>query len=510
MSPTPGDIYVCHNGRLDAYVAFQITHVKDDGALAVLTLDWSDVALPDDAALAAMKPAVFDFMYWTGRHQHCWVGATVPRQCRHVGWRPPLVTDEVRSYSAWPDGSLLGRQRWWQALDPALVRAFKAAADGPRDQTVVLEADGRTVTRGTSRLDSALLNAAPSLSVFDALPLLGELDVDTPVPGLLPWLRTRPLITELDISGQHDPVLDVRGTHLLRLSVDVTGMREIFLNDGLNFLFLRGKASPDLILHGEQGGRYLSVQAGDAELPWSGLPELEALSLRGMRSVDAGIVAARLPSLRQLRIWGGPCVMQNLDRLGELSKLSYLTLTDVFPPAGSAFPAPSCWPGLSTLWLQSIPTDLAAAVKKAYRGEAAKGLDLSVKQPRKPEWLAANLDNPFREWDGSDVVTPAQAKKAATLYRKARADALKLAADLADDADGLVEALTPVVHAYTEGFNAMDRRAGFIDTVAREQIYMAWVGIVQAVEEKRRESLGSEVAPLPQAVLDAMDEVRDF
>jgi hypothetical protein len=154
---------------------------------------------------------------------------------------------------------------------------------------------------------------------------------------------------------------------------------------------------------------------------------------------------------------------------------------------------------------------LAAAAKKAYKAETARGLNLSVRQPRKPEWLAANLDNPFREWDGSEFVTSAQAKKAATLYRKARTDALKLAADMATQAGPLADALRPVVLAYTEGFNAMDRRSSFIETVEREQIYMALMGIVDAVEAKRREVAGDGIDALDRArVEEAMDEVREF
>lgn len=510
MKPVLGDIYVTFNARAQCYVAFQITHVDEEGRGAVLTLDWNGQALPDEAALAAMQPAIFNFMYWQDRHQHSWVSDVVPRHWQHVGNRPPMITVDVRSYSAWPDGSLVERQRWWDALDPALVKTFKAAADGPRDTSVLIEGEGFSVPRSTSRISSLALNAAPSLALFDELPLLGTIEIEAPVPGLFAWLRTRPMINELQLRCRQDSVIDLRGSHLRRLSVDVTGVRELYLNDGLDFLSLLGRPDAGLTIHGEDGGRWLDVQTEDPELLWAGLPALDALSLRTMPVLDAGRIVDRFPGLDSLRVWGGPCVLHHLERLGELQAMRFLTLTDVFPPAGSVFPAPAQWPRLSTMWLQSIPADLAAAVKKAYKGEAAKGLDLSVRQPRKPEWLAANLDNPFRDWDGSEHITAAQAKKAATLYRKARSDALKLAVEMAGQVDDLAEALSHVGHAYAQGFNVLDRRSGFIETEEREHIYVAWVGIVDAVQAKRVDVLGEDIQAMPQAVYEAMDAVRDF
>jgi hypothetical protein len=516
MTPAPGDIYVVHNSRLDAYTAVQVTHVGGEnraGLLAVLTLDWLGKSLPDDAALDAMRPGSFDFMFWNAHRQHLWLQGPVPQRFQHVGRREPLVTADTQSFGGgWPDGDTHFLQRRWDAIDADVRARFKTAAREERhDKTVVLEAGGLALTRSTGRVNGKVLSALASLADLDALPLLTTVEADAPVPGLLPWLRTRPTINELILSGQDTPVIDLRGTNLGRVAIDMTGVREIHLNDGLDTLTLNGTASADLVVHGEDNGRWLTVNLQAVAPVWSGLPEVSSLNLHGVKSLDANDIVQAFPRLQDLRIWGAPGILQGLERLAALKSLSTLMLNDVFPPADAALPGPSAWPALAMLWLTSVPADLAAAAKKAYKAETARGLNLSVRQPRKPEWLAANLDNPFREWDGSEFVTSAQAKKAAMLYRKARTDALKLAADMATQAGPLADALRPVVLAYTEGFNAMDRRSSFIETVEREQIYMALMGIVDAVEAKRREVAGDGIDALDRArVEEAMDEVREF
>ena len=57
-------------------------------------------------------------------------------------------------------------------------------------------------------------------------------------------------------------------------------------------------------------------------------------------------------------------------------------------------------------------------------------MDLQITKPRKPEWLAQNLGNPFRGWDGAEHIPVSAARKAANQYRKTRSQLMKLAADV--------------------------------------------------------------------------------
>ncbi|WP_406235489.1 hypothetical protein ACI703_06920 [Isoptericola jiangsuensis] len=502
--PAPGDIHIVHNERLQAFVAYQLTHQDArDGSLAVLTLDWTGPALPDPTTVAAMQPARFNDLQQDDALHHLWVGKRPPRDFQHVGRREPLIAAVPKKSGSWPDGSEVARQRRWDALDAPAVQAFKHATAAPEDRSVLLENGEYPVRRCATRLDGAAMNLAPSLALFDALPLLTRLDISEPVPGLLPWLRTRPLIHTLDISQLQDTTLDLRGTNLVQASIDASGLRHLHLNDGLSRLTLHGTLEPDLRITAEDEGRWLTLISTDATLAWTGLPSLGELQLRDVRELDGGRIAERFPQLRALRIIGAPAVLHGLPRLGELGQLHTLSASGVFPAGDAVFPAPGHWPRLCRLWLSSVPAALGAAIRKAYAREVASGLDLEVSQLRKPDWLAANLDNPFRDWDGSAQVSTAQANKAATLYRKACTDALKLAAATCDAA-ALTVALAQVGRAYTEGFNALDRRSGFIETEEREQIYTAWLAIVDAVEARGGTALDREVLRA------AMNEVRTF
>jgi len=58
-----------------------------------------------------------------------------------------------------------------------------------------------------------------------------------------------------DGGAQDAPLL-----RLSRLSLDVTGVQELFLNDGLDDLTLLGTAAPELKIHAEADGSWLTLE----------------------------------------------------------------------------------------------------------------------------------------------------------------------------------------------------------------------------------------------------------
>ncbi|WP_434345839.1 gliding motility protein [Myxococcus virescens] len=513
MKPTPGDIFVVHTPRLDAYTAVQVTALKVEGKdelACVLALDWVGPSLPDAAEVAAMAPAHFNFFFWKDHCVHVWASAEVPRGFTRVGHRPPLVVEDVNSYSGWPSGSALYSQRRWEAIPQAQRDAFKQMV-AARDEQVLFTVGDMEVRRSMQRLDTARLAAASDLSVFEALPILTSVNADAPIPGLFDFIRRRPFVYESAVLKHGERRVDLRGAQLSRLTLDVTGVHELYLNDGLEDLSLVGQPDPALKIHGEADGRWLTLSLGAPDMPWSGLDTLDSLHLRAARDVDASRIVRRFPNLTELRIWGAPGYLRNTAELAKLPALAMLTLSDLFGMSPDEFPGPEQLPHLGMLWLTSIPADVAAQVKKAYKAAAREGLDLSVRQPRKADWLAENLNNPFRVWDGADNITPAQAKKAAALYRQARAAALKAVSEGDRSPAALVSALTPIVTAYTDGFNKLDARNTFIFTEEREQIYLALLGIFDAVDERLRSTEGTPAEPLNrEALVSVMDSIRDF
>ena len=109
------------------------------------------------------------------------------------------------------------------------------------------------------------------------------------------------------------------------------------------------------------------------------------------------------------------------------------------------------------------------------------------------------MNNPFRSWDGQENITPANAKKAATLYRKTRSGIVKIAEGSDKDAMTSVETL---VREYTEGFNKMDKRKYFIETVEREEIYTAL--------DEMLDLLPDELKVDKERLLNLFDELKNF
>ena len=151
-------------------------------------------------------------------------------------------------------------------------------------------------------------------------------------------------------------------------------------------------------------------------------------------------------------------------------------------------------PQLSALWLTSLPLDAAKAIKAGYKKAAAQGLDLSVTKARKPEWLAENLLNPFRDWDGREHISPAYAKKAALAYKN------MLAVTRSIDA-----AMEAMVTAYVDAFNKIERRTSIIETVEREEIYTVLAELLAQLSSQLGAALVDEAA-----LLALFDRLREF
>ena len=178
--------------------------------------------------------------------------------------------------------------------------------------------------------------------------------------------------------------------------------------------------------------------------------------------------------------------------MAELGELTDFSTHDLFGFGAADIPTPEQMPALSWFWLTSLPEDAARAAKKLWKNKP--GMDLRITKPRRPEWLAQNLDNPFRGWDGAEHIPAASAKKAANQYRKTRSELLKLAAEPEQNVQA--KALEAVA-AYTQTFNKMH----FIETEERDEIYMALCGILDAMPDS---SIHKD------ELLEKFEELRDF
>ncbi|EZP35926.1 hypothetical protein [Janthinobacterium lividum] len=506
MLPNVGDVYSVFSSELQQYVACQVTRIKDASSsrpvAAVLELDWTGDALPDAAAVQAMRPLLCDYFFWNNRHDHCYATANVPPGHTLVGNIAPLVDVEVNSYrSGWNVGDSVLRQRNWERIDPLRRQQFKAASD-EREVTV----GGQVLRQDATKIDDSVLQALGDISELEQLPCLMSIETADGSQALMEFIQGNPFINELHWQSSTVHALDFSGSGLNRLILQSDGVTSLVLNKGLSLLALRGAPSPALRIDDGADGRHLTLQCTQTLAPFHGLGQLGGLSLVSMKEVDLAQVARRFPHLKALRIWGKPGLASHMASLAQLSQLRMFTAYDLFGYTAEEFPSATQLPQLSALWLTSLPADVAKAIKAGYKRAAALGLDLSVTKARKPEWLADNLLNPFRDWDGREHISPAYAKKAALAYKNMLA--VTRGIDVAMEATAATAALETMVTAYVDVFNKIERRASIIETVEREEIY----SVLAELLVQLRQQLGGQGAALVDeaALLDLFDRLREF
>lgn len=506
MLPNVGDVYSVFSSELQQYVACQVTRIKDVSSsrpvAAVLELDWTGDALPDAAAVQAMRPLLCDYFFWNNRHDHCYATANVPPGHTLVGNIAPLVDVEVNSYrSGWNVGDSVLRQRNWERIDPLRRQQFKAASD-EREVTV----GGQVFRQDATKIDDSVLQALGDISELEQLPCLMSIETSEGTQALMEFIQGNPFINELQWQSSTVHALDFSGSGLSRLILQPDGVTSLVLNEGLSLLALRGAPSPALRIDDGADGRHLTLQCTQTLPPFHGLGQLGGLSLVSMKEVDLAQVARRFPHLTALRIWGKPGLASQIASLAQLSQLRMFTACDLFGYTAEEFPSATQLPQLSALWLTSLPADVAKAIKTGYKRAAALGLDLSVTKARKPEWLADNLLNPFRDWDGREHISPVYAKKAALAYKNLLA--VTRGIDAAMDATAAAAALEAMVAAYVDAFNKIERRASIIETVEREEIY----SVLAELLAQLRQQLGGQGAALVDeaALLDSFNRLREF
>ena len=325
-----------------------------------------------------------------------------------------------------------------------------------------------------------------------ALPCLSDLICQRWHPDLLEFLRETPFVDEVTLLNHSQRTLDLRGTSIRKLMLDMTGLEELWLCEGTEQLLFQNKGPDACAIHAPEDGSGLNLQFIGEYRPHTELPNLRGLHGIELKDFDLTRLAAVHPHLKELRLWGAPGNLGNFSAVEGFRELTNLSTFDLFGFGAADIPTPEQMPELRWFWMTSLPETAAKAAKQLWKSKP--GMDLRITKPRKPEWLAQNLDNPFRGWDGAEHIPASAAKKAANQYRKTRSQLMKLAAEPGEDAQS--QALDAVT-AYTQTFNKM----GFIETEERDEIYMALRGILDALPGDALQK---------DALIEKFDELRDF
>ncbi len=507
MLPTVGDIYCAYSNQLQQYTACQVTALqKTDGKssamlASIVQLDWSgDQPLQSDQ-LAQLKPLIRNFYFWKDDWDHRFVEAEIPAHYMLVGNIPPLVTVPSHTYDPdWDIGNSLYEQRKWEAIDEKRRQLFKKACSDNGE----IMLGGVLVKKNTSTLRNFSPASDADITALEQLHCLTHIEMNHFTDAIVPFLQQNPFVNELHITTHDLTMLDLSHTNLNRLIVEQGCLETLVLNKSMEFLSLTGEYEKPLDVHADQQGATLtlSLHTSSTFPSLNGLEQLQALHIRGIEQLHLEAVTATYTALNELRLQGKPGTISGLPSIARLPALQFFSTFDLFGFTGDDFPDPAQLPELRVLWLTSLPADAAKSIKARYKKLASTTIDLDITQPRKPEWLAANLNNPFRDWDGRDHIKSSDAKKATSLYKQC----LKNIRDWTQsehDSTSLTAQLTTMIEMYTEAFNQMDARAPFIDTIEREEIDMALTSLLEQLQQQ----LATQPAPTLEIDIQALEQV---
>lgn len=475
-----GDIYCGQERKTGKYFAYQIIDVKKE-IMTYLLLDYFDEKFPEEKAVKEMKPFRrhrWFFKEGTTNYSHS-ERNKLPEGAAYAGHRTPLISGECKVYGCWPNGYDNVGEEEWAKIPTDARQKFKAALN----DTAEIVVSGIECRRSFQYIDDKLLSAMDNYSELEKLPVAYSFSATKFYPSLIPFLETRWTATKLDWKNHGQNNLDLSRTHLREITLDGEGLKSVSLPESCRTISFSSTLSPELKVYSPDGGSNLTlkIELEADHVPDVGLPQLEILVLDRAVKLDLLPVTNLYPNLYYLRICGKPGYLSNISSLRNLKTLEVLSLEEIFGFTAEEFPTPGTCPLLNTLWMESIPEEAGKQIKKKYKGKIT---ELDIRKLRKPEWLAENLDNPLRHWDGSEFVPPAKFKKAVVIYRNARRDALVAANQYLIDRDAalLQNRLEQTGKEFVIAFNKLDGKSGFIETEEREDLCAAFQVILDAVD----------------------------
>ena len=230
-------------------------------------------------------------------------------------------------------------------------------------------------------------------------------------------------------------------------------------------------------------------------------PDVWHLNAGNVRSLDCALLAARYPGLTDLTLAGNFGVLAHASALRLLASLRRLSIHGLFGMGREDCLQPGHVPALELLLLHDIPYDYAAAMRTRWRPQITGGTLVEISGARKPDWLAENMDNPLREWDGRRHISRARFAKATAQYKTTRRAVLAALAD----GHGEPSQLTQIGREYAEAFNRLDD-SWFIETEEREELLAALDLIVKDAEART----GKNLQAARQSLIAGVEQARQW
>lgn len=262
----------------------------------------------------------------------------------------------------------------------------------------------------------------------------------------------------------------------------------------------------------DSGARHLRGLPGEIKLNGAELDsflvegrraDILSLKVEDIRDFDCARLVAAFPRLTELILHGRLAQVANASALNTLSSLKTLGMSNLFGMAKSDCLMPEAVPALEWLALHSVPREYGSAMRIVWSRELSKGCFTAINALRSPEWLAENIDNPLRDWDGREHISAAKFRRAVTQYKATRRAVMAV---LGNPTSDLQARLIALGREYGAAFNKLAKRDDFIETVEREELFAALLTTAHATP-----SISEEAAKQAEEWLEqGLEETREW
>lgn len=465
--PKTGDLFAVKLKRRDAYFTAQILSAQV-GLVALVLDGFASVPLGLKEA-ERLKPFYFDHHFW--KRGEFYLGADEILDAEPVFIGNAALICEPPECVSLQSIEQICMQLAWNKLPKQIRAKFKYIS---KQKLEISQPQSREFYAALARQNPFCYDMKSA--VWDE--------------NLKNFLEATPMMTQLELSCAAKS-LDISRTHLQQLVLHASGTEEITLNGSLWRLVINGDIARLKSVRCPFDGELLSVQlnlsgGGFCIRGLEKLRDLQIFSQRG-ECIDLACVAASFPNLREIFINAQGGTLKNIDALAKFKHLKDVWLSDVY--GFERFPTRAQLPHLKRLCFWSVPKGACEAARAQFKDIES----LVIKQPRSKQWLAANLNNPLRRWDGREGVGAATARKAMRAYAGAHKKLSALEAESASDE--LKTEKTEILKEFIAVFNAIDAKHS-IDTMEREEIWEAFCKLAElaAADAKSQERIWEQNA----------------
>lgn len=441
-----GDIIECQFERYKIYFPCQVVKLREtkDNWVALLALNFFSKEKLKISDLTNIKPLYCTHHYWKRHILAFWIETQNLNDFKIIGKLDKIFEIQDNEIKNVPEFWNIKYQYLWQILSEDIQENFKNIG-----------------FKAPYKLGKIPLTISELEKIKQENYYTHEINSNYFDKTLQDFLKKNPLIIHLNLKENLPKIIDLSGTKIIDLNINIDNVEEIILNEHIENLNLSGNFSKLKKIICPFEGKYLFLNIKTEEninfLPK--LEKLEQFRIDFKWEFYIKILSKVSKNIEDIYIMGKSANIKNEDELKIFRNLKFLWLSDVY--GFKTFPKKENFPNLKNLILWSIPKVVGDKIKKEYKNFC----ELDIKQLRTEEWIKANLNNPLKWWDWRDIQR-AKAKNAMKAYINAYKILNK------KDLDKNWQKI--ILKDFLKVFNEIEQKYG-LDTLETEEILEAFI-----------------------------------